>query len=322
MSAIAPAQQPQPRLTPAGEAANGAVCTTLSIGGLHAPFTVKYFMQMRNMASDAAKVSAIEHIKQSLINQHFAKHQMQVPANAPFRARYLPGLWAGVGANAASGAAAEALAFGVREIGIRTLAPAHDGLSALQDFGLSAACGVIGAPINTAAEKVMMSQMSDNGKFFPHMKQVWANQGVRGFTYGTGACAARDAGFVASVFALNNACQRAVAPLNIDPRAKELLAAAAAGVIGGAATYPFDVVKTRMQAATSGPYPSALKVAHTMVQQEGLSALVNVPGVIARASTIGPLIAATALLKAPGRVPALLPQSCYEQAKANKAAHS
>jgi len=314
---VAPSQpQPQPTLTPFGQFANGAISTAIALTATQPAFFAKTVIQSQDTNSAAAKMNIIARMKHALIQQHFATTGQAAPANAPFKARYLQGAWAGGCANAGSGALAEGLAFLVRDLGMNHFKPADGNLTTWQDFALSSGCGFLGAPVNTAAERIMYNQMTDNGRFLAHAKKIVAAEGPKGLFKGTAVCAGRDNVYNVGLFALNDAAKQALAPAIKDPLTRDTAAGMLAGAAAGATSYSFDVVKTRMQLDTAGRYPTGRATVARMLKEEGIRSLMDPKGVLARILTIGPLLAVTAVTKE--RVPRALPKGCFEAPKAQQ----
>ncbi|KAI0676175.1 mitochondrial carrier [Trametes maxima] len=158
-----------------------------------------------------------------------------------------------------------------------------------------AGSGVISSLITTPAELIKIHQQSlvrSSGSAIPLrdrdvMLHIWRHHGVRGFYRGITATALRDTGYGA-YFAAYEATLRywPRSPSNSDSGntsestlasnslAALLAAGGMAGVAGWVVTFPFDVVKTRMQstvaAAPNNPYRTTWSTIVASYRAEGL----------------------------------------------------
>ncbi|KAI8818299.1 mitochondrial carrier domain-containing protein [Fimicolochytrium jonesii] len=112
------------------------------------------------------------------------------------------------------------------------------------------------------------------------MQQIYRQAGIRGYFRGLGCTIIRETPSYGAYFATYELLSRALIPANTPPQSepslKLLLAGGLAGVCAWLSTYPFDVVKTRLQSAeneSKKTYTSTFQCLRTIVRAEGPSVL-------------------------------------------------
>ncbi|KZT56828.1 mitochondrial carrier [Calocera cornea HHB12733] len=141
-----------------------------------------------------------------------------------------------------------------------------------------AATGVLASTITTPTELLKIRQQTlTSPRGLPSTRAVlagiWRRQGVTGLYRGFTATVLRDAGYGPYFFAYE-LTTRLSPPSPLTP----LLAGAIAGIIGWAATFPFDVIKTRVQSVdrpardavgAAAAYRSTWSTARASLREEG-----------------------------------------------------
>lgn len=290
-------------LTPIGEAINGAASITIGLVPTQPLFVLKTFMM------------------------------------AGLRLPPLKKWWSGYPANASSGAPAEAVTFATYDVGTKILNTHREQLNHYQNFSLSFLGGAFGSPFNSALERGMILKMVKGGKYFDHMKNIYAKEKFRGFFKGTAPTIARDGGFAIGIFALNDFAEQNITPFFVTLSKKvvsymekktffpklitestktivhsdlysKIQSGLYSGMMIGAITTPFDLTKTLIQEDIGGAKylnfrTTVRKIMRGEVFDTDGKKIHLFTGWKARSLTIGALGCATTILK--NHVPKYLP---------------
>lgn len=132
--------------------------------------------------------------------------------------------------------------------------------------------GILASTVTTPTELIKIRQQTmTSSSGLPSTREVvrgiYARHGLPGLYRGITATMCRDAGYGPYFFAYELTTR-----LSPSSAFTPLLAGAVAGIIGWLATFPFDVVKTRMQSFDrdgSGPYRSTWSTARASLREEG-----------------------------------------------------
>ncbi|KZO92860.1 mitochondrial carrier [Calocera viscosa TUFC12733] len=185
----------------------------------------------------------------------------------------LVGLFKGITSPIATLAPLNGLVFGGYGYFLRLQAPSPNHAPSLAQVTIAGALtGVIAATITTPTELVKIRQQTlTSSTALPSTRAVvagiWRAHGVTGLYRGFTATMLRDAGYGPYFFAYE-LTTRLSPPSPLTP----LFAGAIAGIIGWLATFPFDVIKTRVQSVdrdVAGPYRSTWSTARASLREEG-----------------------------------------------------
>ncbi|TFK48487.1 mitochondrial carrier [Heliocybe sulcata] len=132
--------------------------------------------------------------------------------------------------------------------------------------------GIVSSIITTPTELIKIHQQNTLGKTPPARQvalDIVRQHGLRGLYRGITATAIRDCGYGAYFFGYEATCRyfSPPGPMSVPSTGKPeaptltwpvlLLAGAVAGIAGWLATFPFDVVKTRVQSMFGEPIPTS-----------------------------------------------------------------
>ncbi|KAF6758158.1 carnitine/acyl carnitine carrier [Ephemerocybe angulata] len=188
------------------------------------------------------------------------------------------GLYKGIMSPLASVALMNGLVFASYRFLMKMQLESAESVPTLYQIALAGAgSGIISSLITTPTELIKIRQQSLLTRTTARQVawQIFRENGVRGLYRGITATALRDIGYGAYFFAYEATCRWFVSPPSVDRNSADLMkhveesagqlswgplmvAGGVAGVAGWVFTFPFDVVKTRIQAshpiyATHGP---------------------------------------------------------------------
>ncbi|OSD04946.1 mitochondrial carrier [Trametes coccinea BRFM310] len=210
------------------------------------------------------------------------------------REERIRGLYRGIAAPLAGAPPLNGLVFSSYRFFMRAQLDNEKDTPTLAQINLAgAASGVLSSLITTPAELVKIHQQSlvrTAGSNIPLRDRdvilhIWRHHGLRGFYRGITATALRDVGYGAYFAAYEGTLRYWPRPHNADPAGEAstlashslaalLTAGGMAGVAGWVVTFPFDVVKTRIQstaaAAPNNPYRNTWSTIVSSYRAEGL----------------------------------------------------
>ncbi|KAI8985634.1 mitochondrial carrier [Trametes punicea] len=209
------------------------------------------------------------------------------------REERIRGLYRGIAAPLAGAPPLNGLVFSTYRYLMRAQLDDENATPTLTQINLAGAgSGIISSLITTPAELIKIHQQSlvrSAGSAIPLRDRdvilhIWRHYGVRGFYRGITATALRDVGYGAYFAAYEVTLRYWPFPRSVDGSAESTLAShslaalltagAMAGIAGWVVTFPFDVVKTRIQstsaAAPNNPYRSTWSTIVASHRAEGL----------------------------------------------------
>lgn len=183
------------------------------------------------------------------------------------------GLYRGMSSPMAGVAAVNAIVFGVYGHTQKQLSE-PDHLSA--HFLAGASAGIaqtpVCSPIELAKTRLQLQSPTGNGYSGPMhcLVHIYRREGYRGLFKGLGITFLREAPSYGAYFLTYEALTRSDEPVS-TPRM--LLAGGLAGTASWIISYPLDVIKSRIQAETTGRYSGAIDCLRKSVRTEGYTCL-------------------------------------------------
>lgn len=145
-------------------------------------------------------------------------------------------------------------------------------------FLAGATAGIAQSPVCSPMElaKTRLQLQSSTGVQFTGplqcLRYIYRNEGFRGVFKGLGVTFLREAPGYGIYFTTYEALTRSDSPTPISTF-QMLMAGGLAGTASWIATYPIDVIKSRLQAETSGKYSGAIDCLRQSISAEGYSCL-------------------------------------------------
>ncbi|KZT20993.1 mitochondrial carrier [Neolentinus lepideus HHB14362 ss-1] len=198
-----------------------------------------------------------------------------------------PGLYKGITSPLASCAFMNGLVFSSYRFFMKLQLANADAVPTLTQITLAGiGSGIVSSIITTPTELIKIHQQNILGKTPPARQvalDIVRKHGLRGLYRGITATAIRDCGYGAYFFGYEATCRyfshpkSTTVPSTGKPEVPSLtwpvllLAGAVAGIAGWIATFPFDVVKTRVQSTMGEPIPVSSAVESTRLLQPDIT---------------------------------------------------
>ncbi|KAJ3160088.1 hypothetical protein HDU88_008360 [Geranomyces variabilis] len=195
------------------------------------------------------------------------------------------GLYKGMASPLAGVAVINSLLFGVYGFFLRHIGPGEDSIMSIAAAG--SASGLVNAFFSCPMElvKIRLQNQREGGLKKPGVplykgpldcvRQIYIRNGIRGYYRGLGCTIIRETPSYGAYFASYELLCRLMIPPgeeSAEPSPKLLFAGGAAGVVAWLSTYPFDVVKTRLQSVEHEVNPRYRNTMHCLreiVRHEG-----------------------------------------------------
>ncbi|KAI8926931.1 mitochondrial carrier domain-containing protein [Entophlyctis helioformis] len=173
------------------------------------------------------------------------------------REEKVAGLFKGMASPLVGVAVANSLLFGVYGSALRHVASDIDAPTVSDIFWAGSISGFVNAffscPMELVKIRLQNQEAAANAAYkgpIDCIRKIVAKDGIRGLYKGFGTTIIRETPSYGAYFASYELMTRLILPPDADPSepsARLLLAGGMAGVVGWLSTYPFDVVKTRLQ---------------------------------------------------------------------------
>ena len=211
----------------------------------------------------------------------------------------------GIVPNALSAGLAEGVVFLTQEVATRNFVnfPMN---STTKEFTISSIAGIIGAPINSACERVMIHQQLKVLPLMDTMKALGRREGyIRSLLKGVCPTAVRDALYNIGVFALNDQIQEIFK--NVTGQESILVSGFVSGGLVGFLSAPFDRIKTIIQSDMDDKFTKTSQTALHILKTKGIKGFFLGAG--ARVVLVGTAICTMCIAKE--KIPDFLPKNCY-----------
>ncbi|RKO97811.1 mitochondrial carrier, partial [Caulochytrium protostelioides] len=203
------------------------------------------------------------------------------------RNEHVIGLYKGMSSPLVGVAVINSLLFGAYGWFLRRLGPSDPDLdpSVRTIFLAGGASGIINAFFSTPMELIKIrlqnqtqAVVAGQPRFTGNrdvIRHIWRTEGFRGYYRGLAATLVRETPSYGAYFASFEVLSEWLCPDSSDSLAESentlpiLVAGGGAGVAGWVITYPFDVIKTQMQAPAASAYRSVMHCATTLYHRHG-----------------------------------------------------